>query len=216
MRGQNRKLRLAVIFAVAALWAAPALQAHCDTMDGPVVAAARLALDKGDVTPVLKWVQAGQEAEVRAAFAQTLVVRAKGPEARDLADRYFFETLVRVHRAGEGAPYTGLKPAGTDPGPFVAGADRALESGSADALVKLLVEKAAAGVRERFAEVLERRKHADDSVAAGREYVESYVEFVHFAERLGGALAGPAGHHEEAEAAAPKAVPPAPACGHHD
>lgn len=215
MRGQDRKFWLALVCA-AALWAAPVLWAHCDTMDGPVVAAARVALEKGDITPVLKWIKADAEAEIRAAFAQTLVVRAKGPEAKDLADRYFFETLVRVHRAGEGAPYTGLKPAGTDPGPFVAGADRALESGSADALVKLLVDKVAAGVRERFAEALERRKHADENVSAGREYVESYVEFVHYVERLGGALAGSAGHHEEAEASAPKAVKAAPACGHLD
>lgn len=215
MEDRNRKWWLAVVFAVA-LWTAPALWAHCDTLDGPVVVAARQALEKGDITPVLKWIKADSEAEIRAAFAQTLIVRAKGPEAKDLADRFFFETLVRVHRAGEGAPYTGLKPAGTDPGPFVAGADAALESGSADALVKLLVERATVGVRERFAEAQERRKHADHNVAAGREYVESYIEFVHFVERLGGALAGPAGHHEGAEAAVPKAVPAAPACGHHD
>ncbi len=215
MKDRHWKWWLAVISAMA-LWAAPALWAHCDTLDGPVVAAARAALDKGYVTPVLKWIQPGQEAEVRAAFERTLVVRAKGPEARELADMYFFETLVRLHRAGEGAPYTGLKPAGTDPGPFVTGADKALESGSVDALVKQLVDKAAAGVRERFAEALERRKHADDSVAAGREYVESYVEFVHFVERLGGALAEPAGHPGEAEASTPKAVKAAPACGHLD
>jgi len=215
MENRNRKWWLAVVCA-AALWTAPALWAHCDTLDGPVVVAARQALEKGDITPVLKWIKADSEAEIRAAFAQTLVVRAKGPEAKDLADRYFFETLVRVHRAGEGAPYTGLKPAGTDPGPFVAGADAALEGGSVDALVKLLVDKVSAGVRERFAEALERRKHADHNVAAGRAYVESYVEFVHFVERLGGALAGPAGHHEESEAAAPKGAPAAPVCGHHD
>mgnify|MGYP001766410201 CR=1 FL=1 len=215
MKGRNWKRWLAVISAMA-LWAAPALWAHCDTLDGPVVAAARAALDKGDVTPVLKWIQPGQEAEVRAAFERTLVVRAKGQEERELADMYFFETLVRLHRAGEGAPYTGLKPAGADPGPFVAGADRALEGGSVDALVKLLVDQAAAGVRERFAVALERRKHADESVATGREYVERYVEFVHFVERLGGALAGPAGHHEGAETVAPPGAPAAPACGHLD
>lgn len=112
MRGQHLRSWSAAICLAAALWSAPALRAHCDTLDGPVVAAARVALDKGDNTPVLKWIRAGQEAEVRTAFEQALVERTKGPEARELADRYFFETLVRVHGAGEGAPYTGLKPAG--------------------------------------------------------------------------------------------------------
>lgn len=157
--------------------------AHCDTIDGPVVKDARVALDTKDVTPVLKWVQLAEENEIRQAFQQALKVRALGLEARELADRYFFETLVRVHREGEGAPYTGLKPGGTiDPG-FVA-ADAALDSGSADALVKLLTGEVAQGLRQRHAEAAEARKHATESVEKGRQYVEAYVEFMHYTERL--------------------------------
>jgi hypothetical protein len=37
--------------------------AHCDTLDGPVVATARAALDKGDVAPLLKWVRKDDEKE---------------------------------------------------------------------------------------------------------------------------------------------------------
>jgi uncharacterized protein DUF6448 len=111
-------------------------------------------------------------------------VRALGPEARALADRYFFETLVRVHREGEGAAYTGLKPAGTAVDPAVAASDTALETGSADLLVKLLTEKVDEGLRHRFAEAAEARKHAAESVEKGREYVAAYVEFTHYAERL--------------------------------
>jgi hypothetical protein len=82
---------------------------HCDTLEGPVVMTAKAALDKGDVTPVLKWVKKEHEGEIREAFKNTLAVRKMSPEARKLADKYFFETLVRIHRAGEGAPYTGLQ-----------------------------------------------------------------------------------------------------------
>src|SRR5687768_5192543 len=79
--------------------------AHCDSLDGPVVKAAQQALASRDVRAVLIWVGAGDEAEIRSAFDQTLAVRELDPRARALADRYFFETVVRVHRAGEGAPY---------------------------------------------------------------------------------------------------------------
>lgn len=193
-------LAIAVLFAGAGALLPRAAGAHCDTMDGPVVTTAKAALEKGDVTPVLKWVQKDQETEIRAAFQKTLAVRGKGPEARELADMYFFETLVRVHRAGEGAPYTGLKPAGeVEPG--IAAADKALESGSAEALVQEVAERVAAGVRERFAHAAERKKHADESVEAGREFVEAYVEYVHYVERLYLDAARPAGaHHEGAEA----------------
>ncbi len=74
--------------------------AHCDTLDGSVVQTARIALEKGDVTPLLKWVHADDEKEIRVAFQKTLAVRAKGAAAKELADMYFFETLVRIHRAG--------------------------------------------------------------------------------------------------------------------
>ena len=179
--------------------AVPQAIAHCDTMDGPVVVAAKAALDKGDVTPVLMWVKKDNEGEIRAAFAKTLVVRAKGPEARELADRYFFETLVRVHRGGEGAPYAGLEPAGTDPGPAVAGADKALDSGSVESLVRLVTEKSSSGISERFHHAMETRKHSGESVEAGRKYVEAYVEFVHYAERLFDDSGADAAHHNSQE-----------------
>lgn len=158
--------------------------AHCDTMDGPVVSEAKAALEKGDVTPVLKWVKPGHEGEIRAAFEKTLAVRTKGPEARKLADLYFVETLVRIHRAGEGAPYTGLKPAGADLGPAIAGADKALATGEIDDLVKLVATEVTSGIHHRFHHAFEKKKHADESIEAGREFVEAYVEFVHYVERL--------------------------------
>ena len=53
---------------------------------------------------------------------------------------YFFETLVRIHRAGEGEPYTGMKPAGRDLGPAVPAADKAIVDGKLEPLYKLLIE----------------------------------------------------------------------------
>lgn len=168
--------------------------AHCDTLDGPVVQTARVALEKGDVTPLLKWVQADDEKEVRAAFQKTLAVRAKGAEAKELADMYFFETLVRIHSAGEGAPYTGLKP-GEAVDPTVALADKALETGSVDKLVDVLTEAMADGIRERFKHTKETQKDTDDSVAAGREFVKAYVIFTHYVEGLHATIKANADHH---------------------
>jgi hypothetical protein len=187
----------------AALLLSPRAFAHCDTMDGPVIIAAKAALDKRDITPVLKWVKPDGEAEVKAAFAKTLAVRAKGPEVRDLADQFFFETLVRVHRAGEGAPFTGLKPAGTPLEQPVRAADDALESNSVDKVVKLVTEDAAAGIRKRFAEVQEKKRHAEHNVEAGREFVAAYVEYVHYVEGLHLAAQAAGAHHAEVHEVAP-------------
>jgi hypothetical protein len=172
----------AAVFAI--LLPARRAAAHCDTLDGPVVADARVALDAGEVGPVLKWVAPGSEAEVRKAFAESVAVRGLGPEARALADRSFFETVVRLHRASEGESFTGLKAAGAELSPAVRAADRSLESGSSDELVRLVSERNAALLKERFARAREARRHASESPEAGRAYVRAYVEYVHAAETL--------------------------------
>lgn len=177
--------------------------AHCDTLDGPVVKDAKAALEKGDVTPVLKWVRKSDEGEIRAAFGKTIAVRSKGRQAKELADMYFFETLVRIHRAGEGAPYTGLKPAGTELSPAVVEADKALEKGEAAHLAHLVNDAVSKGMRERFAHAAEARARADETVEAGREFVAAYVDFVHYAERLYEDAVHPVVHHE----GAPEGVP---------
>lgn len=157
---------------------------HCDTLDGPLVTLANKALADNNVNLVRPWVRSEDEGEIRHAFEHAQVVRALGAEARSLADRHFLETLVRIHRAGEGAPYTGLKPADPDLGPAVPAADRALKVGSADALVKLLVDAVTSGVNARFHAAAEKQHFAPNDVAAGRRYVEAYVPYVHYVERL--------------------------------
>lgn len=194
----KNKLLLIAGLTLAGIITPASVRAHCDSLDGPVVQTARLALDQADVTPVLKWIQAGDEAAIRAAFSQTLEVRQLSPAAADLADRYFFETLVRIHRAGEGAPYTGLKPAGSA-GPALAAADQALATGEIDDLTHELVQHLTDGLTQRFTRAHAAKAHADHHVAAGRAYVAAYVDYIHYFERLR-AMGEPAAPHAAAHA----------------
>ena len=114
--------------------------AHCDTLDGPVIKDARTALEKEDITPVLKWVQKKDETQLQKAFKQALAAAKKGTKDKEESEHRFFETLVKVHRASEGAPFTGLKPAG-EVEPVIVAADTALVSGSAEQLIKLVDRK---------------------------------------------------------------------------
>jgi hypothetical protein len=178
-----RSARWRVGLAIPSLLLSAPAWSHCDSLTGPVVQDALLSLDTNDVSPTLKWVNAGFEGEVRQAFDQAMAVRQLGNEARALADRHYFETVVRLHRAGEGEPYTGLKPAAlTDAG--AAAADAALKSGSPRELAKSISAAVEKGITERFAVTAESRKHADDSVEAGRDFVRAYVDYVHFVESV--------------------------------
>lgn len=159
------------------------IYAHCDTLEGPVVTVARSALNAGDVTPVLMWVKPADEPAIKAAFTRALAVRKQSAESAVLADQWFFETLVRIHRAGEGAPFTGLK-AGEPVEPGIAAADRALESGDVDAVLDKSTKPLAAALEKKLERVRELKARAQHSTAAGREYVAAYVDYIHFAERL--------------------------------
>jgi hypothetical protein len=196
-----RRTLAVLVAAVSLSWAAGA-QAHCDTLDGPVVGAARQALDAGNVNLVLGWVQKKDEAEVRSAFQKASTVRKTSAAAKDLADTYFFETLVRVHRAGEGAPYTGLKPAGKIE-PAIALADKAIETGKLEPVGKALTERTHEGLHKQFEAVMAKKNYKPGDVAATRAYVEAYVPYVHYVERLhDAAQTGGAAHAQETAKAA--------------
>lgn len=160
-----------------------------------MVNAGRLAFEKKDVALVLRWVPVEREAEIRDAFDRTLTVRTLGGEAKALAETWFFETLVRIHRAGEGASFDGLQPAGRIE-PFVAGVDLSLAHGAPDALIDTVAAHVTGGVRSRFARVRDARVKADSSINDGRAYVAAYVDYLHYVEALLQIGVGPAEHQE--------------------
>jgi hypothetical protein len=186
---------VSILLFTIALFLPKQVMAHCDGLDGPVVKAAQTALENGNVNPVLIWVQKKDEGEIKQAFQKTLAVRKLNLQAKELADMYFFETLVRIHRAGEGEPYTGLKPAGRDLEPAIPAADKAIESGKLEPLLKILTETVQTEVREKFKAVSAKKNFKPDNVDAGREYVEVYVPFISYVERIYATAKGAAKGH---------------------
>lgn len=209
MNDKNLKVSVTALALLAAAFATTQIaQAHCDSLDGPVVNAARAALTESNVNLVLIWVQPDDESAIKHAFEKTLAVRRLNAEARELADTYFFETLVRVHRAGEGAPYTGLKPAGADFGPAIPATDKALATGDVEPVLRLLSDKTEHGVREHFQEALAKKKFDKNNVQAGRGFVKAYVEYTHYVKGIHDATARVTHGHFSETAATPAAAHP--------
>lgn len=174
------------------------LFAHCDTMNGPIIPEAQAALAAGDVTPILKWVKPEDEAEIKAAFAKAITVRRTGPAAAELADRYFLETLIRVHRAGEGAPYTGLKDEPAEP--IVVMADNTIIQGSADDMIAKINAHLGAVIQEKYTAMMKAKADKDKSVEAGRKFVAAYVDYMHYVENVHAAIVAEGEHHHEGAA----------------
>lgn len=195
------KALLAPALAAGLLLGPQSAQAHCDSADGPVAAAAQKALDSGNIYLALPYAPAAAETELRSVFTKSLNVRSLNGDAKALADRSFIETTVRLHRAGEGAAYTGLKPAGTDFGPAIPAAERAIETGDLTRVKALLVEEIERALHERLAHARETR-HASkepttaDQLDAARRRVSAEFAFVGFVESLRQAAHGEVGHKE--------------------
>lgn len=175
---------------------------HCDSLDGPVVNAARDALTTGNVDLILPFVPGDGEAEVCDAFDLAVKARVLGGEAADVADRWFFETAVRIHRAGEGAPYTGLKPAGIDVGPVIPLAERAIATGSPEPVARYLTEVLHDQLKHRLEEVNTLAATKDRSVPEARAWVEAMLGFQVYTHHLLQALRATAhGEHGNSEQA---------------
>jgi len=156
--------------------------AHCDTMDGPLIADARKAMGQNNVNYVLKWVSAANESEIRDAFNLVMKVKGLSPEAKELSEKYFFDTLVRIHRAGEGELFTGVKPSGTPIDDKVLAADKSIEIGNLSPLKNMVSKDILQELTKRFKKVMSLKNFDVNNVAAGREYIEAYVQFFKFAE----------------------------------
>ena len=160
----------------------PSAHAHCDTADGPAVTDGRRALETGNINLALKWIQSDAEAELAEVFGKALAVRQLGPQAAEVADRLFLETLVRLHRMGEGVGFTGIQPSGAKVDPIVVAADRALDMGEDRELMALAPAERRDELHRRFKVALGKKAFDVDNISAARDFVAAYVSFFKFAE----------------------------------
>ena len=173
---------------------------HCDTMDGPVVTVAKRALETGNVNLILPYAPEKAEAEIKKAFARTMAVREQGSkEASEVADLWFFETVVRLHREGEGAPYTGLKPAGLDWGPVLPKVDKAIEREDPKEVIEYLSHTVEEQIQDRFKRFVSTKNYDPNDVAAAREHVEAMLGLELYSHHLYMNIKHGNGHGEESE-----------------
>ena len=94
-------------------------------------------------------------------------------------------------------PARRAKPAGLDVGPAIPLAERALESGKADELLRLLRDTITTEVNERLARVKHLERTATGGVAQSREHIEAMLGFEVWSNKVYQALVGAAHAGEE-------------------
>lgn len=194
LRKNNLQTILSIVLvSMLMLFGTLSVSAHCDSYDGPVIKEAAIALETNNVNLVLKWITEEQEQEIIPLFNKTYGLRNGDKEIYAIVEKHFYETLVRLHRETEGAPYTGLKPAGTTK-PIILMTDNALKDGSVDDFLAKLNSHIANGIREKYQRVAELNKVKDNSKEQGRAYVEAYVDYTHTVEAIHDIMEHGGGH----------------------
>ncbi len=79
-----------------------------------------------------------------------------------------------MHREGEGAPYTGLKPAGLDWGPVVRKAEKAIAKGDPKLVIQLLTHAVEEELQKRFKHVMAKKKYDVNDVDAACAHQKRY------------------------------------------
>lgn len=144
----------------------------------------------------MPWIPQKAEHEIIEAFNKTLIARNQGKEAMEVADYWLYETVVRVHREGEGASYTGLKPAGLDWGPVVPRAEEAITKGNPKEVIDFINHTLKEELEVRFSRVMAKKNFDTNNVTAAREYVQAELGFVLFSHGLYAVITGK-GEHDE-------------------
>lgn len=186
-RLQNRKsyksIFSIVLLSALMIFGSLSASAHCDSYDGPTIKDAVKALETNNVNLVLKWITPEQEQVIIPLFNKTYSLKSGDKEVYEIVEKHFFETLVRLHRETEGAPFTGLKPAGTTK-MIVQLSDKALENNNIDAFLVNLNTHIGKVIKEKYEKVAALEKVKNDSPEKGREYVEAYVDYTHTIEAI--------------------------------
>lgn len=164
-----------------------------------MVKAAREALERGDVNLILPYAPKTAEPELKQAFEKTVKARTLEGETKELADRWFFETAVRLHREGEGAPYTGLKPAGLDVGPVLPRAEKAIEEEDANELVRFLSKTVEEEIRKRMDKIITTKHFEPNDVDMAREHTEAVLDLELFSHHVYTFMTTGGGHGKGAE-----------------
>jgi len=175
----------------ALFFSANALFAYCEVLEEPLVRDARKALDQHTVGLVFKWVKRDREPEITAAFDRAVKERGANPSTQAATDEIFFETLGRVHCEGEGFPFLGMNPSKPRVYPVRQAIDRALSTDEVDDLTRMMTGEVSKGIRERFDKVRQLESGQQDNVDVARQYVEAYVDYVNYIEKIHQDAMGP-------------------------
>jgi len=157
---------------------------YYNSENGPVIIAAKKALETGNPNYVLIWVPEESENTLKNLLEKTFCERSTRKNIQNRGIDWYFESVNRLHFTCRWPHCPGMTSDGSDMKMIVSMVERAFETGNCEEICGVLPIAHTAEVKLRFHNVMNKRNYTVDDIAAGRAYVSAFIAFIAYLHNL--------------------------------
>jgi hypothetical protein len=147
-----------------------------DEMQGPVVKAAKMALETGNVNYILIWLPEESENTLKNLLEKTCCTRSSRMNMKNRAYDWYFEMVNRFFNIGRPRDNLTIR-GGLAEKPLDLKVDKAIESGNFEEIRDIIPVTHEADAKQRFLHVMNMRNYPVNNIAEGRAYVSAFFDF---------------------------------------
>ena len=166
------------------------MQKYPDVMQGPVVKAAKMSLETGNVNYVLIWLPEESENSIKNLLEKTCCKHSSKMNMQNQAYDWYFATVNRFFSASRSRDYLTVQFGGLSEKPLVLKVDKAIESGNFEEIRDIIPVSHEADAKQRFQHIMNMRNYPVNNIQSGRAYVSAFFDFARYVHNLSSSLPG--------------------------
>lgn len=146
--------------------------------NGPVMRAAKMALETGNVDYILIWVPEESANTLKNLLEKTCCERTTRRKARNHSVEWYMQTINRLHSEYFRPHDLNISTKTAEERRTILQVEKACETGNFDEIATVMQVTSDEEIRRRFNEVLDKSDYDVDNIAAGRAYVSAFTDFI--------------------------------------
>jgi hypothetical protein len=152
--------------------------------DGPVISAAKRALETGNAHYILIWIPEESENTVKNLLEKAYCERYTQKNAYNHIVDWYFETINHLHSVHYGPYNLTISTKAPEEKTIIFLVERTCESGNFEEITTVIQDTPSGEMRQRFNDVMKKRNYGVENIAAGRVYVSAFTDFIAFVNNL--------------------------------
>lgn len=155
-----------------------------DSHNGPMMIAAKRALETGKAHHILIWIPEKSENTLKNLLEKVCCKRRIQADGHDRIVDWYFETISRFHSGYYGPHNLNISTKTPEEKSIIFLVESACESGNFEEITTVIRDTPTGEMRQRFDDVMKKRNYCEENIAAGRVYVSVFTYFIAFVNNL--------------------------------